>query len=60
VLRATFLREVSSDSIAMATTLLFAHGEPRNEQSLSPNDIAPICSGHERVLRKPSQINDYS
>jgi hypothetical protein len=60
VLRATYLREAASDTIAMAATLLFAYGEPRNEQLLSPNDIARIGSGHERVLRKPSQIDDNS
>src|SRR5258708_38354370 len=35
-------------------------GKPRNEQLLSPNDIARIGSGHEPVLRKPSQITDNS
>ena len=60
VLRATYLREASSDAIAMAATLLFAHGKPRNEQLLPPNDIARIGNGHERVSRRPSQIDDSS
>jgi hypothetical protein len=58
--RTTYLREAASDTIAMAATLLFAYGKPRNEQLLPPNDIARIGSGHERVLRKPSQIEDNS
>ena len=60
VLRTTSLREAASDTIAMPATLLFAHGKPRNEQLLPPNDIARIGIGHERVLRKPSQMDDNS
>jgi hypothetical protein len=54
------LREATLDTIAIAATLLFAHGKPRNEQLLPPNDIARIGNGHERVSRRPSQIDDNS